>query len=178
MVSKRPNHAIHKPVHRYSLRSKGKLEQHTSEDSSHGSPSRELTPATNEPAIPPPCIKTPNTFLADITSQILNTPEGKSEVTTPKTPKSVRLQLFRKGVVLPEQATEQKPSKLSLSNSWDKTELDALGVTLDEHDFNLNEVHGDINKQWSADVENCTFLNNSCLTFRVQCCFTMSKWIR
>ena len=178
MVSKRPNHTIQKPAHRYSLRSKGNLEQHTSEDAIHCSPSRELTPAINGPAIPPRCIKTPNTFLADITLQILNTPEGKSEVTTPKTPKSVRLQLFRKGVVLPEQATEQKPSKLSLSNSWDKTELDALGVTLDEHEFNLNEVHGDVNKQWPVDVENCTFLHNSCLTLRVQCRLTMPKWIR
>jgi hypothetical protein len=164
MVSKRPNHSIHKPVHRYSLRSKGNLEQHALEESSHGSPSRELNPAINEPAIPPHCIKTQNNSLADITSRILNTPE-KSEVTTPKTPKSVRLQLFRKGIVLPEQATEQKFS-LSLSNSWDKTELDALGVTLDDHDFNLNEVHGDVNKLWPADVENCTFLNISCLTLK------------
>jgi hypothetical protein len=166
MASKRLESAGDKPVHRYSLRSKTKVEE---DASSHEASSPEPTPAADkvkdELATPRSCFKKSNNSLADITSQIVNTPGEKSPVAAPKTPKSVRLEIPRKGIMLPEQATEEHPS-LSSNNCWDETELRALGVTLDEYEFDLDEIHGDVNKLWPADVENCTSLNNPFLTFK------------
>jgi hypothetical protein len=163
MASKRLESAGDKPMHRYSLRSKAKAKE---DASSHGvPPSPESTKAASnlakdEPATPRPCFNKSDSSLADITSETVNTPGEKSAVATPKTPKSVRLKIPRKGIVLPEQATTEHPS-LSSSNCWDEAELEMLGVTLDEYEFDLDEIHGDVNKLWPADVENCTSLTDS-----------------
>lgn len=160
MASKRRDQAGNKPVHRYSLRSKSKVENDVS---SPGPPSPKslkvaVTAVKDEPVTPRPCFKRSNNSLADITLETLNTPREKSGVTPPKTPKSVRLKIPRRGIVLPEQATKQNTTSLSSNNCWDKSELEALGVTVAEYEFDLDEVHGDVNKLWPAAVENCTFL--------------------